>query len=155
MTEEENQRVKSLERKFYHIPCGENGKYKEVIGKRLKKTYLLGLYPLCIRASEVKQASSSRTPVSIRNKDAIDQVRPILMGFILSKRFNVPFNKEFACMRLSLKRWPTRHVNSLLSKCSSLSIDDQVMDTLCEEFRVYCIMNFLSQIHKTYNCNEK
>ena len=154
MTEEENQRVKSLERKFYHIPFGENGKYKEVIGKRLKKTYLLGLYPLCIRASEVKQASSSRTPVSIRNKDAIDQVRPILMGYILSRRFNVPFNKDFACRRLSLKRWPTRHVNSLLSKCRA-SIDDQVIDTLCEDFRVYCIMNFLSQPHKSQNCNEK
>ena len=46
MTEEENQRVKCLERKFYHIPIGENGKEKEVIGKRLKKTYLLGLYGL-------------------------------------------------------------------------------------------------------------
>ena len=154
MTEEEIQRVKSLERKFYHIPFGERGNYKEVIGKRLKKTYLLGLYPLCIRASEVKQASSSRSPVSIRNKDAIDQVRPILMGYILSKRFNVPFDKEFACRRLSLKRWPTRHVNSLLSKCRA-SIDDQVIDTLCEDFRVYCIMNFLSQPHKSQNCNEK
>ena len=154
MTEEENLRVKSLERKFYHIPIGENGKEKEVIGKRLKKTYLLGLYPLCIRASEVKQAYSSRTPISIRNKDAIDQVRPILMGFILSKRFNVPFNKEFACRRLSLKRWPTRHVNSMLSKCSS-SIDDDAMDKLCEDFRVYCVKNFLTISLKSKNSNEK
>ena len=152
MTEEENQRVKSLERKFYHIPIGENGKEKEVIGKRLKKAYLLGLYPLCIRASEVKQAYSSRTPISIRNKDAIDQVRPILMGFILSKRFNVPFNKEFACRRLSLKRWPTRHVNSMISKCNT-TINDQVMDALCEEFRTYCVKNFLSLSHKKQNCN--
>ena len=129
MTEEENQRVKSLERKFYHIPIGENGKEKEVIGKRLKKTYLLGLYPLCIRAS-----------------------RPILMGFILSKRFNVPFNKEFACRRLSLKRWPTRHVNSMISKCNT-TINDQVMDALCEEFRTYCVKNFLSLSHKNQNCN--
>jgi len=154
MTEEENQRVKSLERKFYHIPFGENGSYKEVIGKRLKKTYLLGLYPLCIRASEVKQASSSRKPVSIRNKDAVDQVRPILMGYILSHRFHVPFNKEFACRRLSLKRWPTRHVNSLLAKCGS-SIDDEAMNTLCETFRVYCVKNFLSLSHKDKNSNEK
>ena len=154
MTEEEIQRVKSLERKFYHIPFGENGNYKEVIGKRLKKTYLLGLYPLCIRASEVKQASTARKPISIRNKDAIDQVRPILMGCILSKRFNVTFNKEFACRRLSLKRWPTRHVNSMLSKCSS-SIDDDAMDKLCEDFRVYCVKNFLTISLKSKNNNEK
>ena len=150
MTEEEIQRVKSLERQFYHIPFGENGNYKEVIGKRLKKTYLLGLYPLCIRASEVKQASSARKPISIRNKDAIDQVRPILMGYILSKRFSVPFNKEFACTRLSLKRWPTRHVNSLITKYRT-PIDDETMDKFCVDFMVYCIKNLLSISHKRNN----
>ena len=116
MSIEEENRIKELERQEVKVFFGNQGQSKMYLGKYLDKRFLLRIYTHEIRASIVKMQENEHRPITVKNQEYQCALRPILMGYILIKKFHVPFNKEYACYRLSLKSWPTRHVNGNVNK---------------------------------------
>ena len=120
-------------------------------------TYLvLGMFVKNLRSdlipvfNDVFLQENEVRPITVRNQEYLSVLRPILMGYILSKRFHVPFNKEYACNRLSLKSWPTRHVNGKIPKDGRLP-KGKDFDAICQDFQIYVIKNFISTTNKKQN----
>ena len=150
MSIEEENRIKELERQQIEVSYGNQGQSKTLLGKHLDKRFLLKIYTHEIRASIVKSQENEVRPITVRNQEYLSVLRPILMGYILSKRFHVPFNKEYACNRLSLKNWPTRHVNGKIPKDGRLP-KGKDFDAICQVFQIYVIKNFISTTNKKQN----
>ena len=150
MSIEEESRIKELERQQIEVSYGSQGQSKMYLGKYLDKRFLLKIYTHEIRASIVKSQENEVRPITVRNQEYLSVLRPILMGYILSKRFHVPFNKEYACNRLSLKSWPTRHVNGKIPKDGRLP-KGKDFDAICQDFQIYVIKNFISTTNKKQN----
>ena len=147
MSIEEENRIKELERQEVKVFFGNQGQSKMYLGKYLDKRFLLRIYTHEIRASIVKMQENEHRPITVKNQEYQCALRPILMGYILSKKFHVPFNKEYACYRLSLKSWPTRHVNGMIPIDGRLPKGKE-FDTICLDFQIYVIKNFISSTNK-------
>ena len=147
MSIEEENRIKDLERQQIKVCYGNQGQSKMYLGRYLDKRFLLRIYTHEIRASIVKTQENECRPITVRNQEYITVLRPILMGYILSRKYHVPFNKEYACHRLSLKSWPTRHVNGKIPKDGRLPKGKE-FDDICEDFQIYVIKNFISTTNK-------
>ena len=150
MSIEEEATVKQLERQQIPVFYGNQGQSRMYLGKYLDKRFLLHIYTHEIRASIVKTQENETHPMTVRNQEYPCALRPILMGYILSHRFHVPFNKEYACNRLSLKSWPTRHVNGKIPKDGRLPKGND-FDAICQDFQIYVIKNFISTTNKKQN----
>ena len=150
MSIEEENRIKELERQQIQVFYGNQGQSKMHLGRYLDKRFLLKIYTHEIRASIVKTQENEVRPISVKNQKYLSALRPILMGYILSKRFHVPFNKEYACNRLSLKSWPTRHVNGKIPKDGRLP-KGKDFDAICQDFQIYVIKNFITTKSKKQN----
>ena len=147
MSIEEEATVKQLERQQIPVFYGNQGQSRMYLGKYLDKRFLLHIYTHEIRASIVKTQENETHPMTVRNQEYPCALRPILMGYILSHRFHVPFNKEYACWRLALKKWPTRHVNGIIPRDGRLP-NEKELETICLDFQTYVIKNFLTKSKK-------
>jgi hypothetical protein len=147
MSIEEEATVKQLERQQIPVSYGNQGQSRMCLGRYLDKRFLLHIYTHEIRASIVKTQENETHPMTVRNQEYPCALRPILMGYILSRRFHVPFNKEYACWRLSLKKWPTRHVNGMIPKNGKLPKEKE-FEAMCIDFQTYVIKNLLSKPKK-------
>ena len=147
MSIEEEATVKQLERQQIPVFYGNQGQSRLYLGKYLDKRFLLHIYTHEIRASIVKTQENETHPMTVRNQEYPCALRPILMGYILSHRFHVPFNKEYACWRLALKKWPTRHVNGIIPRDGRLP-NEKELEAICLDFQTYVIKNFLTKSKK-------
>lgn len=147
MSIEEETTIKLLERQQIQVSYGNQGQSRMYLGKYLDKRFLLHIYTHEIRASIVKMQENETHPMTVRNQEYPCALRPILMGYILSRRFHVPFNKEYACWRLALKKWPTRHVNGIIPREGRLP-NEKELETMCLDFQTYVIKNFITKSKK-------
>jgi len=147
MSIEEETTIKLLERQQIQVSYGNQGQSRMYLGKYLDKRFLLHIYTHDIRASIVKMQENETHPMTVRNQEYPCALRPILMGYILSRRFHVPFNKEYACWRLALKKWPTRHVNGIIPREGRLP-NEKELETMCLDFQTYVIKNFITKSKK-------
>ena len=146
LSPEKKLRLEKLELLTYDVEVGNTRIVRKVKGTKLNAAFLLGELSDNRRTMIVRQVENDRRPVRVENKNYEDVLRNILIGYIQSKRCNLPFNEDFACERLSLKLWPKDYIDGFIP--NDFRVQPTFLDELARMVSIHVTANFLSKPHK-------
>ena len=145
LSEEKRLRLNELEKLTYEVEIGNTHRVRKMKGILLNSAFLLGELSDNRRMMIVRQVENERRPVRVENKSFEDVLKNILIGYIQSKRCNLPFNEDFACRRLSLKSWPKEYIDGFIP--NDFHVQQSYLDEIARMVSVHVMANNLTRPH--------